>query len=84
VQLSIVGRSQTIERLRDAGLAAAVVDFQVFPLPLELQESFAQIERVEERSDAYHVTVGDAAAVVAYLLEIRHGNGDVPHDVPWT
>jgi hypothetical protein len=30
------------------------------------------------------VTVGDAAAVVAYLLEIRHGNGGVPQDVPWS
>jgi release factor glutamine methyltransferase len=81
VQLSIVGRAQTVERLRDAGLVATVVDFQVFPLALELQQSRAQIERVEERSDAYHVTVGDAAAVVAYLLEIRHG---VPEDVPWS
>ena len=84
VQLSIVGRAQTVERLRDAGLVAMVVDFHVFPLPLELHQSRAQIERVEERSDAYHVTVGDAAAVVAYLLEIRHGNGGVPQDVPWS
>ena len=84
MQLSIVGRAQTVERLRDAGLAATVVDFEVFALPLELQESRAQIERVEERSDAYHLTVGDAAAVVAYLLEIRHDHAGVSPDVPWS
>jgi hypothetical protein len=84
VQLSIVGRTQTVERLRGTGLAATVVDFQVFPLALELQQSRAQSERVEERSDAYHVAVGDAAAVVAYRLEIRDGDGGVPQDVPWS
>ena len=84
MQLSIIGRAQTVERLRDAGLVATVVDFQVLPLPLELQQSRAQIERVEERSDAYHVTVGDVPAVVAYLLEIRRGNGDHSPDAPWS
>jgi S-methylmethionine-dependent homocysteine/selenocysteine methylase/SAM-dependent methyltransferase len=84
VQLSIVGRAQTVERLRDAGLVATVVDFLLFPFPVELQESRPQLERVEERSDAYHVTVGDDPAVVAYLLEIRHGNGDDAPDAPWS
>jgi hypothetical protein len=30
----------------------------------------AQIERVEELSDAYHLQVGERDVVVAYLLEI--------------
>ena len=34
--------------------------------------SRAQIARVEELSDAYHVRIGDHDAMVAYLLEIRH------------
>jgi SAM-dependent methyltransferase len=83
VQLSIVGRALTVERLHDVGLVADVADFQLLPFSAELQASRQQIERVEERSDAYHVTVGDSPAVVAYLLEIRHGNGDEARDVPW-
>ena len=70
---------------RRAGLVAAVVDYTLFPLPAPIcDESRAQIGRVEELSDAYHVTVGDADVMVAYLLEIRHGNGGVPQDVPWS
>jgi hypothetical protein len=84
VQLSIVGRARTVERLREAGLIATVVDFLPFPFPVELQESRPQLERVEERSDAYHVTIGDVPAVVAYLLEIRHRNGDDSPDAPWS
>jgi release factor glutamine methyltransferase len=84
VQLSIVGRAQTVERLRDAGLVATVADFQVSPFGGELQERRSQVERVEARSDAYHLTVGDAPAVVAYLLEIRRGTGDDDVDAPWS
>ena len=32
----------------------------------------AQIGRVEELSDAYHLTVGEEPVMVAYLLEVRH------------
>jgi S-methylmethionine-dependent homocysteine/selenocysteine methylase/SAM-dependent methyltransferase len=84
VQLSIVGRSRTVERLRDAGLVAEVADFQVHPFPAELQESRAQIERVEGRSDAYHVALGEAPAVVAYLLEVRHAETGDDRGAPWS
>jgi len=44
----------------------------VYPLPPDYEDSRAQVERVEELSDAYHLSVGDQAAFVAYLLEIHH------------
>ena len=35
-------------------------------------ESKAQIERVEQLSDAYHIEIGDEDVMVAYLLEVTH------------
>ena len=45
----------------------------MLPFPPELEESRTQVRRVEELSDAHHVELGAHDAVVAYLLEIRHG-----------
>jgi SAM-dependent methyltransferase len=72
VQLSILSQRRTAALLADAGLVAQVVDFAVFPMPSDYEDSRAQVERVEELSDAYHLSVGDQAALVAYLLEVRH------------
>lgn len=72
VQLSIVSQQQTLERLAEAGLVAEVVEYQVHPFHAELEQSRAQIERVEQLSDAHHVTIGASDFLVAYLLEIRH------------
>jgi hypothetical protein len=44
----------------------------MFAFPAEQEESRAQIGRVEELSDAYHLTVGEQEVMVAYLLEVRH------------
>ena len=54
------------------GFVAQVVDHTLFSFPPEQEESLAQIGRVEELSDAYHLTVGEEQVMVAYLLEVRH------------
>jgi hypothetical protein len=68
---------RTAELLDAAGFRAEVVDWSMFGLGGEAEEARAQIARVEEISDAYHLTVGDRDVVVAYLLEITaKANGD--------
>jgi hypothetical protein len=37
-----------------------------------------QIARVEDRSDAYHVRLGERDVMVAYLVEITRGEGSTP------
>jgi release factor glutamine methyltransferase len=71
VQLSILSQRRTAELLAAAGLEARVVDYSVFPFPLELEEHATQIGRVEQLSDAGHVRAGERNLLVAYLLEIR-------------
>ena len=75
MQLSIIGQQRTAEQLEERGLAARVVDFGFF----EFSELFAdkkdQIERVEQLSDAYHLTLGGDDVMVAYLIEVT---GEVP------
>ena len=71
MQLSILSQRRTAELLAAAGLEARVVDYEVFPFAPELAEHRAQIGRVEQLSDAYHLRVGARDLLVAYLLEIR-------------
>jgi S-methylmethionine-dependent homocysteine/selenocysteine methylase/SAM-dependent methyltransferase len=74
MQLSVVGQLATERILAAGGLRARVVDFSFFPFgPLFIQ-SRAQIERVEQLSDAYHITVGDEDVMVAYLLEVTRAD----------
>jgi S-methylmethionine-dependent homocysteine/selenocysteine methylase/SAM-dependent methyltransferase len=75
MQLSILGQSQTGRILAEKGLQARVVDFSFFPFGPASQRNRAQIERVEESSDAYHLRFQDEDVMVAYLLEIRLGDG---------
>jgi len=77
LQLSILSERRTTALLARAGLRARVVDFAF----LEFGEAGAveereQIERVEDRSDAYHLRVGDRDVIAAYLLEITRAGGD--------
>ena len=72
MQLSVVGQMQTERLLAASGLDARVVDFSFFPFGALFVQSKAQIERVEQLSDAYHITVGDEDVMVAYLLEVTH------------
>ena len=37
-----------------------------------------QIQRVENLSDAYHLSFGDTNVMVAYLLEVRRKEGGQP------
>jgi cyclopropane fatty-acyl-phospholipid synthase-like methyltransferase len=75
MQLSIIGQERTSELLQEHGFAARVVDFGFF----EFNELFggkrSQIERVEQLSDAYHLTLDGDDVMVAYLLEVTHKDG---------
>jgi S-methylmethionine-dependent homocysteine/selenocysteine methylase/SAM-dependent methyltransferase len=72
VQLSILSQQRTAEILAEHGLVAHPVDYTMFAFPSDQQESRAQIGRVEDLSDAYHLAVGEQEVIVAYLLEVRH------------
>jgi S-methylmethionine-dependent homocysteine/selenocysteine methylase/SAM-dependent methyltransferase len=72
VHLSILSEQGTMETLAAHGLVAQPVDYTLFAFADEQRESRAQIGRVEELSDAYHLTVGEQEVMVAYLLEVRH------------
>jgi S-methylmethionine-dependent homocysteine/selenocysteine methylase/SAM-dependent methyltransferase len=72
VQLSILSQRHTAAALAARGFVAQAVDYTLFSFPPEQEESRAQIARVEELSDAYHLTVGEEPVMVAYLLEVRH------------
>jgi S-methylmethionine-dependent homocysteine/selenocysteine methylase len=71
MQLSIVSQLQTEELLDQHGLVSKVLDFGFFPFTQLVEQNLAQIERVEQLSDAYHLSLGDERLMVAYLLEIR-------------
>jgi hypothetical protein len=71
MQLSIVGHRETSLLLRNLGLRSRVVDFSFFPFGPLFEANKAQIQRVEELSDADHISLGGQDVVVAYLLEIE-------------
>jgi hypothetical protein len=71
MQLSIVGQRETSRLLRQLGLRARVVDFSFFPFGPLFESNREQILRVEELSDAYHLSLGGSDLTVAYLLEIE-------------
>jgi S-methylmethionine-dependent homocysteine/selenocysteine methylase/SAM-dependent methyltransferase len=70
MQLSILGQARTAELLTRAGYDSRVVDFGFFDFHQLFQERQAQIERVEELSDAYHLKFRDEDVMVAYLVEV--------------
>ena len=70
MQLSIVGQQRTAELLEKAGLQASVVDFAFFPFGPIFEANKEQIVRVEQLSDAFHLTPGGDDVMVAYLLEV--------------
>ena len=72
LQLSILGQERTAELLDERGLAGRVVDFGFFPFTEPFREQREQILRVEDFSDAYHLTLAGEDVMVAYLLEITH------------
>jgi S-methylmethionine-dependent homocysteine/selenocysteine methylase len=70
MQLSILSQLQTEELLDELGLRSRVVDFSFFPFTPLAEQNLPQLERVEQLSDAYHLTLGDDQVMLAYLLEI--------------
>lgn len=70
MQLSILGQRETSRQLQRAGLRARVVDFSFFPFSDLFRGNQAQIERVEQLSDAFHLRLGGSDIMVAYLLEV--------------
>ena len=71
MQLSIIGQQQTVARLSALGYSSRVVDFTFFEFHDLFKRQSAQIHRVEELSDAYHLKFSDEDVMVAYLLEVR-------------
>jgi S-methylmethionine-dependent homocysteine/selenocysteine methylase/SAM-dependent methyltransferase len=71
MQLSILGQARTAELLAQAGFESRVVDFGFFDFHQLFMEREAQIERVEELSDAYHLKFRDEDVMVAYLVEVN-------------
>jgi SAM-dependent methyltransferase len=70
MQLSILGQERTAELLAEGGFDTRVVDFEFFAFHDLFEQRKDQIERVEELSDAYHLSFRDQDVMVAYLLEI--------------
>ena len=70
LQLSILSQRETLSRLERFGLRSRVLDFAFLEFGGVFREHEEQILRVEEQSDAYHVDLGDASSVIAYLLEV--------------
>lgn len=70
MQLSIIGQQRTAELLEGAGFNSRVVDFSFFEFSDMFSERREQIRRVEELSDAYHLTLGDRDVMISYLVEI--------------
>ncbi len=73
MQISILGQLRTAELLAEAGLDSKIVDFSFFHFGPAFDENIEQIRRVEQLSDAYHLTFGEDEVMAMYLLEItRH------------
>jgi homocysteine S-methyltransferase len=72
LQLSILSQRRTGALLREHDLVGEVVDFGFFPMTEHFDSARAQIDKVEARSDAYHLNVGGSETMVAYLLKITH------------
>jgi len=73
MQLSVVGQQRTAELLEKAGFTSRVVDYAFFPFGPLFESNEEQIARVEQLSDAFHLTPGGDDVMVAYLLEVSTG-----------
>ena len=72
MQLSILGQIASAERAASAGLDLRVADFAFFPFTPVFEQQQEQISRVEQLSDAHHLSLGDEHVMVSYLLELSH------------
>ncbi len=72
MQISLLSQVRTAELLQDRGLDSKVIDFTFLPFTPTFDRHMEQIQRVEQLSDAYHLSFGEENVLVMYLLEIRH------------
>ncbi len=70
MQISVLSQLRTAELLEETGFACRVVDFSFFPFNDLFHQNIEQIERVEELSDAFHLSFGNDQVMVMYLLEV--------------
>ncbi len=70
MQVSILGQLRTAELMEEHGLEGQVIDFSFFSFSPVFLENMAQIRRVEQISDAYHLTLAEDEVMVMYLLEV--------------
>jgi len=71
MQISLLGQQETERLLREVGFQSRIVDYSLYQFSPVFLENMAQIERVEQESDAYHFTFGDSHVMVMYLIEAR-------------
>jgi S-methylmethionine-dependent homocysteine/selenocysteine methylase/protein-L-isoaspartate O-methyltransferase len=71
LHLSTLSAERTLELASEHGLEARVVDYLVVPFSPEMAAAADQVARVEQLSDAFHVSLGGEDFLVAYLLELR-------------
>ncbi len=70
MQISLLGQKQTERMFQEAGLQSRVIDFNMYQFNDVFEENLTQIERVEEKSDAYHFVFEDTHVMVMYLIEV--------------
>ncbi|MCI0422014.1 MAG: homocysteine S-methyltransferase family protein [Acidobacteria bacterium] len=70
MQISILSQFRTSELMQEVGLNARIVDFGFFPFNEVFYKNTEQIHRVEQLSDAYHLTFAEEHVMVMYLLEV--------------
>ncbi len=72
MQISVLSKHRTAELMAKAGLEARVVDYSFFHFTPVFEENIDQIRRVEEISDAFHLSFAEEDVMVMYLLEVKH------------
>ncbi len=70
MQISVLSQLRTAELLEETGFDCRVVDFSFFPFSDLFHQNIEQIQRVEELSDAFHLSFGKDQVMVMYLLEV--------------
>ena len=58
MQISVLSQLRTAELLEETGFDCRVVDFSFFPFSDLFHQNIEQIQRVEELSDAFHLSFG--------------------------
>ena len=71
MHISALSQLRTSELLAEAELDCRVVDFGFFGFADVFNQNLEQIRRVEQQSDAYHLSFGEHNEMVIYLLKIK-------------